>query len=234
MRRVSPRASSRLLFFFFLFSMVGAFLALEWGLEGRAAAAESQLELDGAFAAFGTYMRAMPPLPLASSDAARTLSGRLPSVGHLTLAGASGDLTLTLDRHIVLPIAGIGLSAAVGSSPRVLSSVDGSIVEQRPWTTYMGDLLLPGIGYRIKERRWMFSGVVRTGLSYVSTSGSAASGADTSEIRGSALSVMVRVELEACRRIDPTERVCFAVSPSIYQFGFGNAVTAGLRWEFGP
>lgn len=35
-------------------------------------------------------------------------------------------------------------------------------------------------------------------------------------------------------RLDPVERVCFAISPSIYQFGFGNAVTAGLRWEFGP
>jgi hypothetical protein len=212
----------------------GAPLLLSLLFEGRAEARETQLELGGAFGGFGTYMRAMPTMTLSASDAPRGLRGTLPSVGHLTLAGASGELTLAVDRHFVFPLAGLALSAAVGSSPRVLSSVDGSIVEQRPWSTYMGDVLLPGIGYRIKEQRWMFSAVLRTGVSYVATSGSVASGADTSAIGASSLSLMLRAEVEACRRLDPVERVCFAVSPSVYQFGFGNAVTAGLRWEFGP
>jgi hypothetical protein len=223
---------------FFLSScaLTASFFAIASAGEGRAEAAETQLELGGAFTGFGTYMRAMPAMTLGGVDGPRqsALSGALPSVGHLTLGGASAELTLAVDRHITLPIAGLALSGAIGSSPRVLSSVDGSIVQQRPWSTYMADVLLPGIGYRIKERRWMFSAALRTGVSYAAMSGSIASGADNWATSASALSFLLRVELEGCRRLDPLERVCFAVSPSVYQFGFGNGVTAGLRWEFGP
>jgi hypothetical protein len=199
-----------------------------------AEARDSQVELGGVFDVFGTYMRAAPSMVLSSSDTSRPLHGRLPSVGHLTLAGAAGEMTLAVDSRLIFPIAGLGISAAVGGGPRVLSSVDGSIVEQRAWTTYMGDLLLPGIGLRFKEHRWMFSGVVRTGISFAGMSGSVASGGDTSPVTASAMSMLLRVQLEGCRRLDPVERICFEVSPSIYQYGFGNAVTAGLRWEFGP
>ncbi len=228
MRRVSMAGLSSACLFSFLA------LTFAWG-EGRAEARETKLELGGAFAGFGTYMRAMPTMTLtAPGDSPRSLRGALPSTGHLTLAGASGELTVAVDRHLVFPLFGFAFSAAVGGSPRVLSSIDGSIVEQRPWSTYMGDVLLPGVGYRVKEQRWMFSAVVRTGVTYAAMGASVASGADTAAASSSALSFLLRAELEACRRLDPVERVCFAISPSIYQFGFGNAVTAGLRWEFGP
>jgi hypothetical protein len=200
----------------------------------RALARDAQLELGGALAGYGTLVRAMPVTSLSAPDAARNLRGDFPSVGHLTFAGASGELTIAVDKRWFFPTAGLGFAVAVGQSPRVVSSVDGSIVAQRPWTAYMGDVLLPGIGYRVKDGRWMFSASVRTGISFTGVSGSVASGADESDATGTAASFLVRAELAGCRRLDPVERICVAVSPSVYQFGFGNSIALGLRWEFGP
>ncbi len=201
--------------------------------EPRAEARETQLELGSAFAGYGTYMRAMPVMSFSGGESSRFVSGSVPSIGHLTLAGASGELTMAVDKRLVFPLAGLGLSAAIGESPRILSAVDGSIVEQRAWTALMADVLLPGVGVRFYERRWMFSATLRTGISFARTSAAVANGAFTEAGAASAASFLLRAEVAGCRRTDPFLRICVAVSPSIYQFGFGNAVTAGLRLEFG-
>ena len=80
----------------------------------------------------------------------------------------------------------------------------------------------------------MFSATLRMGVSVVGINGSVASGADATQFHTTDASFLLRAQVEGCRRLDPAERICLTVSPSVYQFGFGNALSVGLRWEFGP
>jgi hypothetical protein len=64
--------------------------------------------------------------------------------------------------------------------------------------------------------------------------GTVAAGAETYDVTPRATSFYARAQVEACRRFDPTERVCLFVAPSIYEFGFGTGAYAGIRWEIGP
>jgi hypothetical protein len=150
------------------------------------------------------------------------------------MLGGSADSALITGRSWVFPMLGLAVHGAAFSSPRVIGSVDGSIVEQRSWTAFDVDGLLPGVGYRWTERRWMFGATIRTGVSGAELIASVASGRQTVDHELVKVSFLLRAELEGCRRIDPVERVCLSVAPTIYQFGFGNGGVVGLRWEVGP
>jgi hypothetical protein len=48
-----------------------------------------------------------------------------------------------------------------------------------------------------------------------------------------AASFLVQAELEACRRLDPTTRLCLQVAPRIFDHELLNGVMFGLRMEWG-
>jgi hypothetical protein len=208
---------------------------------GSAEAADPRWELGTSVDARDIWLREMPPIDLRSPfDASqRTLpAGTLPSTGSQQFMALTWDTGATVNDRWMLPIFGLQFGWAVGTSPDVVTSLDGTIVHMRPWTSDMLTVLLPGLGVRTKARRWMFEAAVRPVLSFVWMSATAATGTSTSDLGdGHALFAMgggLRAELEACRRIDPVQRACLLVSPALYEFSSFNGGSIGLRWEVGP
>src|SRR5262249_45786708 len=125
----------------------------------RAHAREPRVDLVGSVDVRDWYLRRMPTFDLGDTTDLkfRTLGpGRLPSTGPQHFLAFYTDSDLVYDDHLVFPMLGIGAMGAIGQSPRVVTSVDGTIVDMHPWTSWGISFLLPGIGYRFKERRWMF------------------------------------------------------------------------------
>jgi hypothetical protein len=182
------------------------------------------------------WRRKMPELESSSaSTAARDIAPTKVAIGGSVLSlGGGVDMSAIVDDHWTIPMLGIAGYGAVGSYDTIVTSLDGSIARVRPWTTYNVDILLPGLGYRMKKRRFMFSATVRTGIVALSTNGSVAGGAGEVPIDLTGYSPLLQVELEACRRLDPVRRACVQLAPRIYDFGFINGATLGLRLEWGP
>ncbi len=206
-----------------------------------ARAADPRWELQTSLDARDVWMRSMPPIDLRSPFdlSQRTLpAGTLPSTGSQQFAAVTWDAGLTVNDRWMVPIFGIQAGWAVGTSPDVVTSLDGTIVHMHPWSSWDLALLLPGVGVRAKARRWMFEGALRPVASFVWMPATAASGAASSDISDDhalfAMGLGVRAELEACRRIDPVLRACLLVSPALYEFSALNGGSIGLRWEVGP
>jgi hypothetical protein len=222
--------------FLFLAALAGVTLA------GREARADGpRWELQTALDARDVWMRAMPALVLRSPYEApnRTLpAGTLPSTGSQQFMALTWDTGATVNDRWMVPVFGLQFGWAVGTSPEVVTSLDGSIVHMRPWSSDLVTLLLPGFGVRTKARRWMFEASVRPVATFTWMSATVANGAGTSDLAdGHSLfseTLGVRAELEACRRIDPVQRACLIVSPSLYEFSPLNGGSIGLRWEVGP
>jgi hypothetical protein len=134
----------------------------------------------------------------------------------------------------VFPLLGLSTYAAVGTSPRVLGAIDGTVGELRGWTAMAGDVTLSGLGYRVNDRRWMFGVEVRPGIAFVMATGALYAGDLATEVPSQRVGFALRGEVEGCRRIDPTHRLCLVASPNLYAFGFGNGGALTLRWEMGP
>ncbi len=182
-----------------------------------------------------SFIRTMPSLKTerTTTFAREVPASEVPSGGSVTAIGGSFDISVIVNDRWVIPGCGLSAYGAVGSYDAVITSVDGSIAQVRPWSTYELDVLLPGIGYRMKRRRFMFSASLRTGLSVLHVGGSVAGGADVQPLNLTGLSPVLQAELEACRRLDPITRVCVQVAPRIYDFGIMNGATFGLRVEWG-
>jgi len=188
------------------------------------------------------YLHAMPQLdvgPLATP--LRNVQGTLPSTGQQQFLGLTVDTLYIKNARWEFPLFGITAATALGSSPRVVTSLDGSIVEMRPWTAGAATFLLPGVGVRANVRRWKLSMSVRAIASVVWLNAVVANGnvgintgdkTDGSTI--SAATFGARASFELCRRTDPVTRACLFVEPHLYEFGFMNGGSAGLRMEFGP
>jgi hypothetical protein len=183
----------------------------------------------------GGWLRQTPSLsaPALSTSAREMDAGQVRRTGGLVLLGPSLDVDLTLDDRWKVPLLGGSLQWAAGSYDATITSFDGSITRLRPWTTFRGDLLLPGVGRRWKHRRYMLGAAVRTGVSFLKMDGSLAAGADTVPLSVSATTFLVQVEIEGCRRLDPTTRICLQVVPRIYEHELMNGVVFGLRMEWG-
>jgi hypothetical protein len=196
-------------------------------------ARESRFEFEAGADIYAKHYFRVPALTL--SDAPPRAEGLdAPSPGAATLGGVAVDIGWTLDNKVIFPMFGFGFASALGPSSRVSTSVDGSIVELRPWTTWMLDLGLPGVGVRFKERRWMFQALVRTGVVVMGMGAGVVTGGEVQDVTAHAVSFYVRVQGEACRRLDPAQRVCLFVAPSVYEYGFGTGGSVGFRWEVGP
>ena len=177
-------------------------------LAGReAGAAEPRWELQTALDARDVWMRALPPIDLRSPFDApnRTLpAGTLPSAGEHQFMALTWDSGITVNDRWLVPIFGVQFGWTVGTSPDVVTSLDGTIVHMQTWSADMVTLLLPGVGMRAKARRWLFSGAIRPVASFVWMDARAADGTDTSNLGDDhalfAMGLGVRAELEACRR----------------------------------
>jgi len=195
----------------------------------------TDVELEVALGAGGAWMRGLPKLtnePL-STTSRELASRRLEVPGSVTAFGGYFEIGASVNDRFLVPLVGIGGYAAGGLYDPVVTSLDGSITRVRPWTTTRFDGLLPGFGYRVKQRRWMFGFAARAGFSVISVRGGVASGIGWDDLELTALSPLLQAELEACRRLDPVTRVCLQVAPRIYDGVFMNGATFGLRMEFG-
>ena len=188
--------------------------------------------------ATGGGVKWMPTLPTLRGEATSTSARELPAQdvatgGAVTAVGGSFDLGMVINDRWIVPGFGFGGYAAVGSYPTILTSVDGSIAHVRPWTMVEIDVLMPGLGYRVKRRRFMFSAALRTGVSIMRVSGSIAGAGEAQPMPLTGASMMAQVEIEACRRLDPATRLCLQIAPRLYDFGSLNGATFGMRVEWG-
>lgn len=203
---------------------------------GVATPAHADLELQIGVAAGASFIRTMPALTsrTVTTTAARDVPGGDVALrGSLAALGGGLDVAFSTDDRWIFPMIGFAGYGAVGNYDTVRSSLDGSIATVRPWTTFEGDVLLPGVGYRVKRRRFSFSAGLRTGLVWLAAKGSVAGGAASSSLSLVAISALLQAEIAACRRLDPVTRVCLQLAPRIYDFGFLNGATLGLRVEWG-
>ena len=166
-------------------------------------------------------------------DSRTVPKGDIANRGGLVMFGGYLDGGFVFGDRWMIPLFGLGFHSAIGSSDEVLSSRDGSIATLRPWSAYSVDALLPGFGVRAKKRRWMFEADVRTGLGVIWEGGSVVGGAETSTFEGAAVSFLLMGHVMGCRRLDPEQRLCLEVMPRIYEFGWWNGATVGLRYEAG-
>lgn len=212
-----------------------AFACVVASIVAIAQPAHADLNIQAAFTSGVSWRRSLPAL---KGENTLTMAREVPETsvpigGSMTQVGASADFGVVVDDRWIIPALGMAVYSAVGSYDTIVTSADGSIARVRPWTTYEIDALLPGIGLRVKERRFMFSASLRTGLSYLHSSGSVSGGSGDMPMSLSNVSPILQAELEACRRLDPSTRLCLQVSPRIYDFQFMNGATFGLRVEWG-
>ncbi len=149
------------------------------------------------------------------------------------VGGAFSYDWIVADR-LKIPLFGFAGAGMVGSQPRVVGSVDGSIATARPARAGYVAFLLPGIGFRRNIRRWSFGAEARFGISFVFAPVEVSSGASSSSFTATATSLSIFGEVQACRRLDPLQRLCLFIAPSLHEFGWLNGGSAGLRWEISP
>ena len=216
---------------------IGWALAAGVVLAAPPAAAERRTGLGGSFGGSFAWMPYVPTLAVpATSTPVRTVEGgTLPSVGSLFFIGATGDSSFVYKDRLVIPLVGASAAFATGASSEVVTSLDGSIADVRPWTAYRFECLLPGVGVRFTRRRWTFEATARAYVVGVGMSASVATGGGSSDLSWPLrVGLAARADLEVCRRLDPVDRVCAFVAPALYEFGPFDGGSAGLRWEIGP
>jgi hypothetical protein len=162
-----------------------------------------------------------------------TKGARLPAGGPITTMGGGVDVNFIFGDRYRLNLLGMDLLVAAGPQQRIASNVDGSIATLRPWTTIRYDVGLLGFGARFKHRRYAWGVGLRSGFSFMQMGATLAEGANVEPLEKgvTATSVLLRAEVEGCRRLDPTRRLCVVLTPSIYDYGWGNGMSFGLRWE---
>jgi hypothetical protein len=183
----------------------------------------------------GTWVRQLPTMAVGPENGSGKIDelGTIPSPGSAQLMGLNLSVGMTLNNRWMLPIVGGGYSWAVGPHPLVWTSVNGSITQLRPWTFKVATILLPGFGVRYTRRRWMFETSVRSVVHLWSMDGAIAEGPNAVDVRADKTTFGFVGELATCRRLDPISRVCWVVSPVVYEAGWASAVSVGIRWEAG-
>jgi hypothetical protein len=163
----------------------------------------------------------------------RSVGGTLRLDSTTFYAGAGVGFGL-LTRHFVIPLLSLDYYSAAGAYDEQRTSIDGSIAHIRPWSGGLYDLGLGGFGFRANERRWTFAATGRVGVTFETMGADAAYGGATYDLGPSRAAPYVRVDFEACRRLDPLERLCLVVSPNVYAFDqtFHGGMLS-LRYELG-
>ncbi len=198
--------------------------------------ANAQLRVDLGASTGGVWMPSAPPVSVAPGpeSAIRFPEGTTSRLGiPLGFVGAGVYASLKLSRLVYMPTLGVSYFGAVGPSPRVTTSVDGTFVELRPFRSSIVDVSILGIGLQAPLRRWLVSADVTAGFALFFVPGNVAAGNIVEETTASNLSPTVRVNLVGCRRFDPWTRLCAVLTPNVYSFGFFNGGMLSLRWEIG-
>jgi hypothetical protein len=79
----------------------------------------------------------------------------------------------------------------------------------------------------------MVSFAIRTGASRIGMDGTVAGGASMTNLQLSRWTFLAQIEVEGCRRLDPTFRVCLQVVPRVYEHTLLNGLSIGFRMEWG-
>lgn len=198
--------------------------------------AHAQLRGTVSVDATGTWLPSAPSMSFGqvTDGPYRAATGSTARLGFpLGFLGIGGRFNLQLSERWYMPLLGITFSTAVGPSPRATVSVDGSIAELRPWASKLFDASAIGLGYRAKLRRWLFGVDLTFGLAILTMPGTVATGIDVQDASTTAVTPTLRVDVLGCRRLDPENRACLVLQPSIYQWGWLNGGSVSLRWEFG-
>lgn len=206
-------------------------------LPASASAAPTLVDTVGDFGLTLTWQRSMPGFMLDADEFefSRVAGKRTPPLRVAsTFLGFSTGYALVFSNRWVLPIMSAGLGFAIGEHDRVLTSIDGTLVEARPWTAGRLEMHALGFGFRERFRRFMFAASLKPGVSALFANMSVIGPTETTDGSGNALSFSLRAEVELCRRHDPVTRTCLAVAPLLYDFGWLGGGTATLRLEFGP
>ncbi len=191
-----------------------------------------QITFDGIVSHVTTMPK--PSLVGASDVSFRAPIGELPSPGSSTLIGSGLGMQFVFADRFVLPLFSTEFLFSVGNRDRVLSGVDGSIVEQHPWSTQRVGLTFFGVGMRFKHRRWMFGGSLLPGLNVTLSEAAWAQGSDTLKSSTVAINLLFRAQVEGCRRLDPETRACLFAGANLYDGGLLRGALGGIRLEFGP
>lgn len=164
----------------------------------------------------------------------RTLpAATLPAFGPTGFAGVGARLEWADRGPIVLDPMVVRFAGAFGPTSRTLGGIDGTLASVDPGSMLYGSLST-GIGFRAKRRRWMFGATMDIGASLMSAHAVVYDGTNAVALDVQpSFSFMMDLDLEACRRIDPTSRVCIVLRPHVYDFGFFNGASIALRWEIG-
>jgi hypothetical protein len=152
----------------------------------------------------------------------------------MAFIGAALDSNWIVDRRWRVPFLGIAVTGALGSYDSRVTSYDGSIAELRPWTAARTDILFPGFGYRGTYRRYGWATVVRPGLSILTMDAGIAGGTDSVDVPLRSVSFVLEAEIDGCRRLDPTVRLCAQVKPRLFEREVVSGVTLGIGVEWGP
>lgn len=207
------------------------------GLVGSASSDASARDWDIQFSTsvMGGWLRETPDMNAdgLSLEARHIGDGRLRSRGGVGMVGLGSNLDLTVDDRWLVPLGGFDMWWPVGNYDTVNTSFDGSIAHLKPWTTTRWDILFPGFGRRIKLRRNMVSFALRTGLSRVGMEGDVASGSSLTQLDLTRYTFLAQIEIEACRRLDPTFRICAQVVPRVYEHTLMNGLSIGFKMEWG-
>ncbi len=153
----------------------------------------------------------------ATSVGRRQVSGSLRVPSNTFYASAEIGFGLQT-KHVVIPVISLGTSTSVGLYDEQRTSIDGSIAHVRPWTGDLYDFGFGGLGYRTNYRRWTFGATGRLGVTYEMMGADAAYGSSTYDLGPAQWFAYVRLDVEACRRLDVLERICLVASPNIYAF----------------
>lgn len=183
-----------------------------------------------------TRLTEVPDVSLTMPDASPSpgRQGRLGPTGGSTLVGLGGGAALVFRDRYVLPMFGMEVSFSVGRRPTTYASVDGSVVAMNPWNTQRFSFLLPGAGLRWKHRRWMWGASLVSGVSMTVTEVKVGAGAETLGAKASAVDLLIRGNVEVCRRLDPESRVCIVGGLNVHDGTFLNGGVMALRMEMGP
>jgi hypothetical protein len=198
--------------------------------------ARAQVRVDVGASVGGAWMPSAPPVSIAPGPDSflRFPQGSTARLGiPLGFVGAGVYATVKTSRLVYVPTLGVSYFGAVGPSPRITASVDGSFVDLRPFRSSIIDVSLIGIGLQAPLRRWQVSADVTAGFALFFVPGTVVAGNLNEETTATALSPTVRLNFVGCRRFDPWTRLCAVLTPNVYSFGFFNGGMLSLRWEIG-
>jgi hypothetical protein len=170
-----------------------------------------------------------------TTGARPAINGSTPPLGFATgYFGLRSGIDFVGSDLWILPIIDVGLYGIVGAYADQLTSADGSLFRLHPAGTIMLDAEILGFGVRLKKRRWMFEATLKPGLAVLAVPAAVADGGHFIDIDAlNSVTPTLRGSIALCRRLDPQERVCATATANIYQWGWGNGGSLGLRWEFG-